>query len=139
MAAHFCLVDDFVSLLAHPVAAPIHGPYIDDDICTSYPTTDSVASSVICLSHDTTTWPALASTVGYVLSQSLPNVSPRTMAEGASVASPPVTLPPHPASSITPDAMTAPAAFPPRLLDPNPLNRLLRALIRTEPHWDCVP
>ena len=130
MAVHVCLVDDFVSLFLHPVAAPIHGPALPDDICTSYPITDSVASSVICLSHFTTTWPALGSTVGTTLAQFLPNVSPRTMTEGASVASPPVALPPHPARSITAHAMTAPAAFPLRLLEPTPLTRLLRALIR---------
>jgi hypothetical protein len=37
--------------------------------------------------------------------------------------------PPQPARRSAAHAMTAPAAFPLRLLEPNPLNRLLRALI----------
>ena len=52
--------------------------------------------------------------------------SPRMTGAPASAELPPE---PHPARSITAHAMTAPAAFPFRLLEPNPLNRLLRALI----------
>jgi hypothetical protein len=51
--------------------------------------------------------------------------TPRTTGAPASAASDP----PHPARSMTVHAMTAPAAFPLRLLEPNPLNRLLCALI----------
>ena len=52
--------------------------------------------------------------------------TPRMMGAPASAELPPE--PPHPARSITAHAMTAPAAFPLPLLEPNPLNRLLRAL-----------
>ena len=135
VTVHAFVVDDCVSLFAHPVVAPVHGPLWSTNIdvtCTTYPITFSVGSSSTCLSHDTTTWPALgddADTSPGVVAQSLPNVSPRTMTEGASVASPPVTLPSHAVRSITPHAMTAPAAFP--LLDPEPNapKRRMRALI----------
>ena len=49
---------------------------------------------------------------------------------GALLAGAAPSLPPHPARSITAHAITAPAAFPLPLLEPHPLNRLLRALIR---------
>ena len=57
-------------------------------------------------------------------SQLSPPASPRMTGAPASAA-----LPPHPARNITAHAMTAPAARPLHLLEPNPLNRLLRALI----------
>ena len=104
VTVHDFVVDDCVSLFAHPVVAPVHGPlwstYIDVT-CTVYPITFSVGSPSTYLSHDTSTCPALkcAETSPGVIAQALLNVSPRTT--GASVALPPVTLPPHPARSIT--------------------------------------
>jgi hypothetical protein len=56
-----------------------------------------------------------------------PDASPRMTGAPASAALPPE--PPHPARRSAAHAMTAPAAFPLRLLERNPLNRLLRALM----------
>jgi len=103
VTVHDFVVDDCVSLFAHPVVAPVHGPLWStyaDETCTVYPITFSVGSPLTYLTHDTSTCPALkcAETSPGVVAQALPNVSPLTT--GESVALPPVTLPPNPARSI---------------------------------------
>ena len=64
---------------------------------------------------------------GFASAVAVALATPRMMGAPASAELPPE--PPHPARSMTAHAMTAPAAFALRLLEPNPLNRLLRALI----------